>query len=240
MHFFIDGYNLLFRISHGSHRNLQSQREAIVQDLASKVSLLQIDASIVFDSAYHGEGPHQLHFQELEILFTSEGESADEFILDELKNSLSPQNETVVTSDRQLAWLARNQHAQTKSVEEFIYWLNRSYKNKLHRKKKEKPSPLLLPQNEATQEKLVKIPEGKVSMESCTEYYQQIFETGWREILQKEENDKLQKSSASPKKLNKKAAKKLQPAIHEQRNEATEMERWQRIFEEQLNKQQEQ
>ena len=48
------------------------------------------------------------HYDELEILFTAEGETADEYIIDEIKNHPHPQQETVVTSDKKLAWHVRH------------------------------------------------------------------------------------------------------------------------------------
>ena len=51
MHYFIDGYNLLFRLLHGSE-DLQSEREAIIYELNKKISLIKLDVAIVFDAAY--------------------------------------------------------------------------------------------------------------------------------------------------------------------------------------------
>ena len=42
MHYFIDGYNLLFRLCMDSE-DLQSQREAIIHDLNKKISLIKMD-----------------------------------------------------------------------------------------------------------------------------------------------------------------------------------------------------
>src|ERR1700722_447984 len=105
MHYFIDGYNLLFRVVRALiDEDLQQQREKIIADLSHKISLLNIDATIIFDS-YYQKGLRERSFsQSLEVLFTDEGETADECILDELKKCPHPRNEMVVTSDKKLAW----------------------------------------------------------------------------------------------------------------------------------------
>ena len=58
---------------------LQKQREAVISDLSKKISLLKLDASIVFDAAFQIGGASRTHYNDLEILFTAEGETADEY-----------------------------------------------------------------------------------------------------------------------------------------------------------------
>ena len=105
---------------------MQSQRESIIYDLNKKISLIKLDVSIVFDAAFQIGGRRRSHYNALEILFTGEGETADEYIIDEIKNHPNPHQETVVTSDKKLAWHIRNSSAHTESVEEFMLWLNQA------------------------------------------------------------------------------------------------------------------
>ncbi len=81
------------------------------------------------------------HFQHLTICFTDEGETADDYIIDELKASKTPRQIIVVTSDKNLAWRARQFQSKTQTVEEFGHILYSQYKNKLKDKPKNKPIP---------------------------------------------------------------------------------------------------
>lgn len=235
MHYFIDGYNLLFRLLHGEH--LQSEREALIYDLNRKISLVKIDLSIVFDSAFQIGGRTKTHYNEIEILFTAEGETADEYIVDEIKNSPNPQQETVVTSDKKLAWRVRNRSAHTESVEDFMLWLNRAYKNKVRQLKKEKqsPQPPPLPHSLPKPASRSLVPSKDAPLESYAEYYNQIFESEWQEILKEEERHAQASVSSSPQKQAPRKPKKpsdpfATPPTPEEKA-ATEMERWFKIFE---------
>jgi predicted RNA-binding protein with PIN domain len=256
MHYFIDGYNLLFRLLHGSG-DLQSQREAIIYDLNKKISLIKLDVSIVFDAAFQIGERTRSHYEALEILFTAAGETADEYILDEIKNNPDPRQEIVVTSDKALAWRARSCAAHTESVEEFMFWLNRAYKNKIRQVKKEKhkresaaapatqtlpihrpspPGPRSFP-HPSTPRSL--IPPKDAPLEAYSDYYMQVFESEWKEILQKEELRKKQMtaSSATQKRPPRKPKLRRDPLATPPTTEATEekaateMERWLKIFE---------
>lgn len=243
MHYYIDGYNLVFRLLHDDEE-LQSQREAIIYDLNQKISLVKIDVSIVFDSTFQIGGRTQSHYHELEILFTAEGETADEYILDEIKNNPHPEQETIVTSDKKLAWRVRNRSAHTESVEDFILWLNRAYKNKIRelKKQKHKPSPSTESPSKSSSSSIPskppsssKIPPKDAPLEACTEYYARIFESEWEEIKKEEElHRQASISTSSQKQPPRKPKKKRDPFEVPQSPEekaATEMERWLKIFE---------
>lgn len=237
MHYFIDGYNMLFRLLHGSE-DLQSQRESFIYDLNKKISLLKLDVSIVFDSTFQIGGRSRSHYDSVEILYSAEGETADEYILDEIKNTLHPQQETVVTSDKKLAWQVRNRLAHTETVEEFIFWLNRAYKNKLKQVKKSKqpPSPPKLPPPSPSRSL---IPPPDAPLEAYADYYTQVFESEWQEIQKKEQE---KKALATPASSSKRPPRKprhprdpFQPPLPPEVQEATEMERWLKVFENRLS-----
>lgn len=252
MHYFIDGYNLLFRLMH-AHDNLQSQRESIIYDLNKKISLVKLEVSIVFDSAFQMGDRTRTHFNELEILFTAQGETADEYILDEIKNLEHPQQETVVTSDKQLAWKVRHHSAHTESVEEFMQWLNKAYKNKLRQRKKDQavshfsssslshaPPPDSLPKAQLPPPPKDLAPPlnppKNIPLEACMDYYQQIFEAEWKEILQQEKQIK-QNASSSIKRHPRKPLRFQDPfqtpSLPEPKT-STDMERWLKAFEKRL------
>lgn len=171
MHYYIDGYNLMFRILRADD-DLQYQREQIVQDLNQKINFLKIDATLVFDAQYQRELGDRHHLQLLEIRYTDHGETADEFIIDELKREKNPREHTVVTSDKKLAWRARRLGAKTEKVEEFIRWLNKRYKKRLVRKEPEKKKV-------EKKEKPIKKssdPPKNATLNECFDYYLYTFE----------------------------------------------------------------
>ena len=229
MHYYIDGYNLLFRLVHNGAK-LQQQRQDIIIDLNRKIELLGLDATIVFDATHQlGEGTRS-HFKELEIVFTAEGELADEYIIDELKSSPTPSQETVVTSDKKLAWRARRRSAKTESVEEFVGWLNQRFKNKLrHLKEKQKPAPvklpvaLIVPPAPKKSEK----PIPKASLEECQDYYQDVFEKEYNELKAKEKPRRLVSTESSKKKTKQNSPKKEE----KDSSPISELDRWLKLFE---------
>jgi predicted RNA-binding protein with PIN domain len=243
MHYFIDGYNMLFRLMDADD-DLQSQREQIIYDLNKKISLLKINASIIFDATFQVGERSRSHFNELEILFTAEGETADEFILDELKNSLNPHQETVVTSDKKLAWHARCRAAHTESVEDFLSRVNKTYKNKLKQLRKHTQAPpnqsppvikTALKKEQVSPQPFV--PSSKATVEECLTYYEQIFEAEFKELVQKEMAQKTKSNSSSSSK-SKKIPKKKKGFPDSQlpvEEAPTQMERWLKAFENRLN-----
>lgn len=236
MHYWIDGYNLLFRFKRthpDSDLDLQRARQFILEELNEKVSCVQIEVSIVFDATWQiGEGSRS-HLGALEILFTAEGETADEYILDEISHLSDPRQETLVTSDKKLASQARSYRAHTQTVEEFILWLNRLYKNRLRGKKKGKgvslpvSAPLLPPS----------LPSNKtVPLEGSLEAYAAIFEERARHLLEQEETEK-QLAATPPKKKPRRPKRRKDPFEKDLKEESefkTNEERWLKAFERKL------
>jgi hypothetical protein len=173
MHYYLDGYNMMFRILRATE-DFQSQRERIISDLSTKMQVLGLDVTVVFDAKYQKGEMSRFRTRSLEILYTAEGETADEYILNELKAESKPSEHTVVTSDKQLAYLAKLCHSHAETVEHFIAWLNRRYKNKLRRpvteaKKHVPPTPIQ-----------AKAPAA-LPPEQCYDYYLGVFEQRLKE-----------------------------------------------------------
>jgi uncharacterized protein len=187
MHYVIDGYNMFFRLKYDDD-DLQHQRDIMLEDLYKKVAVTGLDVSIVFDAAFHLGERSRSYLDELEILFTGEGETADDYILDALQSTFHPEQTIVVTSDRILARRARSYLAHTETVEEFISKLNRSYKNKLRQRTQQKPaSPAVLKPSAPAP------PPSKrsktLSLEAYTDYYAQLFEARWQSLLEEEKKE---------------------------------------------------
>jgi predicted RNA-binding protein with PIN domain len=235
MHYYIDGYNLMFRVLKAGD-NLQTQRELIISDLKNKIHFLNIDATLVFDSHSHLNEVMRAHYDRLEIIFTSPGETADEFILKELKENPLPAHHTVVTSDKNLAWLSRRRQAKTETVDEFLRWLNQRYNNKLRRMKA--PQPTRREKEQAVVEKLrgkaqVKPKEKPIHTAAKTpdesfDYYLETFEKRL-----KEQQKEVQALKSKPVKLKK--LKKIKPEQKDEVDESiSDMARWLQIFENRL------
>lgn len=246
MHYYIDGYNLLFRLMYAGE-NLQSLREQFIQDLNKKASLLKLDITLVFDAPFQdGEGS-RTHYDALEIQFTSYGESADEFLISEIKQCPHPQRETVVTSDKRLAWKVRSKSAHTETVETFIDTVNRMYRNKLKQLKSSPVQRRKMPLSAANSPVAVsaepmppstspQIPSSSTSTEECREYYEHVFEASYSKLLEEEKANK-----ALPHKP-KRQPKPRQPSHWPEEsssliNDESASQRWERIFEKRFENQ---
>lgn len=227
MHYYIDGYNLLFR-TRLREGDLKTQRESIIHDINKKISLINLDSvSIVFDAAYREGLGSRSHFDNLEILFSAQGETADEYILNQLKYCAHPKRETIITSDKTLARLVRHFGAKTQTIEEFTQWLDRLYTNKSLPSKPIKPTQLPA--------LVVPISKPIPKIQSLVDDYEDIFEKKWQELVQQEqqlEQEKIQLQMLSSKRKPK--LKKKDPFVSAPLSEPSatnETERWLKIFE---------
>lgn len=221
MHYFIDGYNLLFRTLH-SGDNLQIQRQELIAELENKCRYLELNVTIVFDSHYQPDDGSRSHYNNLEVCFTALSETADDYIIQELKESATSSQKTVVTSDRHLAWRCRRYLAKTESVENFMSWLEKRVKNK--RRQQRLANKIL---NQTTVEKSKKViaveqlPEEKGASEGSFEFYLQTFEEEYKKHAVAEKPK--QPTFAKADKVKKKTPPK-EPL-------ETDMQRWLRCFE---------
>lgn len=236
MHYYIDGYNLLFRISKAGGE-LQKQRQGIIKDLEAKINFIGLDATLVFDAQHYEGESIRKHLNRLEIVFTASGETADEYILNRLRESADPSKETIATSDKKLAWLSRRRHAYTQNVEDFISWINRRYRNKIREKSHKKSLTLnaLIPCKPGVHEGRLPEPvEQKVrpkpqaTAQECFDWYLNAFEHAVNEILVidplPEDNEPLFAMPAIGDKRKKKHKKFEHPLV-------TDMDRWLKAFE---------
>jgi predicted RNA-binding protein with PIN domain len=200
MHYLVDGYNLLFRrLNKGE--SVQNAREAMIESIGKKVNFIPLEVTLVFDSVYQpGWASHRLD-RHLEVIYTNEGETADEWLIRYVKKMPEQEEVTIVTSDKRLAVHLKGKGVKILSSEEFVLFLNKRVKAIL-----KTPQPLpSLPVTKKLPTK--KIPKGSV------EYYEKIFED---------------KSEAAPPTSPKKAPKKLKE--EDKRSGESELERWQRLF----------
>jgi len=219
MHYIIDGYNLLFRIL-AIGKNLSEQRDTIIKSLNKKIQALEIEIAIVFDSGFNIDESPKTHYNHLEIQFTSQGVTADEWIINKVKRSAHPETLIVVTSDKKLALSVRHHLGKTETVEEFVTTLNQRYKNKQQSLKQEaqesektEKTTLKRALKQTTEPKKA---QAKVTLkpDECFEFYLQEFEDNFNRL-----------AIAKPVKKAKKQTSKEKPKFQ------TDMERWQEAFE---------
>ena len=130
-HLIIDGYNLLFLVGFPG-TDLHEQRSTLLKALSDYATLLNLNALIVFDSHYQkGECTHTTQ-RDISILYTNEGETADDHILSLIKSTDKPEALTVVTSDKRLACKVRALHAKTQEVKSFFEELKHRTAKKIH------------------------------------------------------------------------------------------------------------
>lgn len=125
MHYYIDGYNFLFRVSK-KKLPLEKKRDLILITLNEELEKLRLNTTVVFDSS-DGLRDHASrgHLAALEIVYTTKNESADEYIFKAIENAPSPQNETVVTSDRALASKCKYLGAKILSIDQFLTFIKK-------------------------------------------------------------------------------------------------------------------
>ena len=222
MHYYIDGYNLLFRILRAGE-DVRKQREELTREIGKKVELLEIDATLVFDSHYQPDDNTRSHLNNLEIVFTAKDESADAYILQELKEARDPPQHTVVTSDKPLARLCRLRLAKTETVDEFLAWIGKRYKNKLRQKQNPEPLERLAPLPKPPPVRVK--PDTRNEEEKSFDSYLNIFEKMSSEM---EEQTPKKKSEPVPKKAK---LKKLKRKLTKEEEYLSDFQRWQNIFE---------
>lgn len=219
MHYYIDGYNLLFRNCEAKDQ-LQKYRNSLLDYFNKSIHLLGLNATVVFDSQYRVGEATRGHLIDLEVIFTGEGETADDYIVHELENRHSVGIQMVITSDKRLAWRARRAGALTQTSEDFLSWLERRIQNKQKKPSKKKSfiQPLVTPQPKP---EVSKEPKNTSTAEECVDYYQSVFESRYNEI----EASKQIKKSSKPKKI-----KKIEPP-EEKPTVISDYDRWLNIFE---------
>jgi len=251
MHYYIDGYNLLFALFGTGSNDLKSQRERLIHDLNTKIEFLALDISVVFDSHFcPGEGSRG-HYHHLEILYTPQNITADDFIINQIKRSSNSTKDILVTNDKPLASRARDLLAGTQTLEHFLNWLDRRYSNKRHTKlKPTKSNPIkILSESTAAQKSLVNIttqspvreppkliPLPELSSHIATplgpqagslEYYLQQFESSFTSLTDKRQIAKAERKKS---KLVKHPQKRPQEQT-EVNTKQSDFERWLDIFE---------
>jgi len=83
-----------------------------------------MEGIVVFDGRIRGgEESGRSYPSPLEVVYTSRGQNADAYILEQIETSKSPRQITVVTNDRGLIANAKSHGSKTVGTAPFIEWL---------------------------------------------------------------------------------------------------------------------
>ena len=143
MQYLIDGYNLLFRLLHKG-QEVRQARESMIVELSQKAALSDLDITLVSTLSIKKELRQSRKEGAIRVVYTNEGETADEWIIRECKKATGNTEDRVVTSDKRLAVHIRVKGIQTVTCEEFIAYLNKRCKAYFlgHKKRAEPTAPL--------------------------------------------------------------------------------------------------
>lgn len=130
MHYWIDGYNLLFKLP-DLKGSLEEKRRALIIELNRQAKHLLLQITVVFDATDPTRPLDFLsHYDAIEIIYTTSRSTADESILQTVEQARNPLDLCIVTSDKDLSHKAKNLGAQTLSLANFLKRIAKKQKNK--------------------------------------------------------------------------------------------------------------
>lgn len=159
MHYWIDGYNLLFRITK-NYREMKAHERKLLSALNQSIILSKYQATVVFDGR-EKDPPEALrrNFDALALIYTPHHQTADDYILQAVNEASDPAHEVVVSSDYELLRKAKQKGAKVLTIEEFLSKLAK-------KKKKKKASPEKIFQETSSElQRLLKIFEERLKEE---------------------------------------------------------------------------
>lgn len=158
MYYFIDGYNLLFSWNE-SHGTLHIQRGKLIRWIQKEFGKMSLQGAVVFDGAHkRGEESGLSYPSPLEVAYTPKGQTADQYILEQIEGLKNRRAVTVVTNDLGLRRHARCMEAKTQSNESFLSWL-------LKRSKMRKAKPRTITESPQQIKRLLEIFEDRLNKE---------------------------------------------------------------------------
>ena len=110
MAYIVDGNNVMGQMP-GWHRDKSKARRALLELLGEFARVKKARVTAVFDGAPDPAVPEGSAFRGVKVLYAERGSDADTRIVRLVEESLNPRGLTVVTSDRNLAFLVRSRGA---------------------------------------------------------------------------------------------------------------------------------
>jgi predicted RNA-binding protein with PIN domain len=119
VHFYLDGYNILF--SQGGYKHsLETAREDLIGQISRFAACRKHPVTIVFDAGLQIDSLSRRQAGQLEVIYSPEGEDADTCLVDLLQHLPNPKRATLVSSDRLLKKKASETGARTMTTEKFL------------------------------------------------------------------------------------------------------------------------
>jgi predicted RNA-binding protein with PIN domain len=134
--YWIDGYNLLFRITK-NYRSMKENERKLLLALNQAITRAKYSVTIIFDGR-EKDPPEALrrNLDSLTMIYTPHHQTADDYILEMIGESGNPAKEIVVSSDMELLRKAKQRGAQVQTVEEFLSVLVKKRKKKVESEKR--------------------------------------------------------------------------------------------------------
>ena len=131
MHYWIDGYNLLFYLPK-TNGSFEEKRRVLIAQINEQVKNLSLIATIVFDASDPTQKhDSRSHYDCLEIIYTHSKKSADDAILEAVELSKRRSNLCVVSSDKGLSSKAKALGSEVLSLSDFLHFLFKRHKRSL-------------------------------------------------------------------------------------------------------------
>jgi len=123
--YFIDGYNLLFRLCKVDGE-LKKAREVLVRWLAS----FPYSLTLVFDGKRTDQSDFPYHIGQLSIVYTCSGQSADEYLIEMMLSGENRKQAIVVTSDTLLGASIKGIVVEVMSIDLFFSMVKKKERKK--------------------------------------------------------------------------------------------------------------
>lgn len=120
MIYYIDGHNFLFSYAHELVGSSEKELLECISRFQAKHNNPKLKIRFVFDAYNQKRGLHRRAYQGVEVIFSAEGQTADEYIQEVLLFPKRQMNITVVSNDKQLVKKCRQKGASTCSFEDFF------------------------------------------------------------------------------------------------------------------------
>ncbi len=122
MNLIIDGYNVMKAAKAFKLPSFQAEREAFIDRIVEyRMRGGTHDVTVVFDGSKSQEKfPQATNIRGVRVIFSAQGESADEIIVRLVRQSSRPKDLLVVTSDREIQQAARAQGATIASAADMV------------------------------------------------------------------------------------------------------------------------
>ena len=139
MHYIIDGYNLFFW-KEKAPASIEKKRNDFIHALNQRIEKERLKATLIFDShkILAPFFPSAYKLSSVEVIFSPQGLTADDYILEYFKIQKHPQNVIIVTSDLELSQKARRLGAKTITIESFLKILLKRERKRAKKEDEEK------------------------------------------------------------------------------------------------------